>query len=117
MKEILTELNKSGGVRGSLISTADGIVVACELEMGLREEMLAAVSSSLTTLTRKVFNHLELGDFQRVVLGFSRGRIIVVQAGRTCLIVVTRREANLGLVLIDIEGAVLKIRKQEQFEG
>ncbi|MHC5078874.1 MAG: roadblock/LC7 domain-containing protein, partial [Planctomycetota bacterium] len=47
MLEILRRLNTGVGVRGSMIVTSEGIVVAADLGGELEEERVAAMASSV----------------------------------------------------------------------
>ena len=54
MREILSGLNEVVGVRGSMIVTHDGMVVAAELSGALEQDMLAAIA---TTVIRQTIKH------------------------------------------------------------
>jgi len=46
MKEVLINLNKEVGVKGSMIVTRDGVVVASEILPPLNGDMVAAIASN-----------------------------------------------------------------------
>jgi predicted regulator of Ras-like GTPase activity (Roadblock/LC7/MglB family) len=57
MKDILEKLNKSVGVKGSMIVTSDGITVASVLGKDMDENLVAAMASNTIHNAKKALKN------------------------------------------------------------
>ena len=82
MKNILEELNQEVGIKGSMVITPDGIMVAAALGPELQEELVAAIVSSLLVAVRKASSGLEAeGGLKSCLLHASKGKIMFYDMG------------------------------------
>lgn len=116
MREILKALNRSVGINGSMIVTTDGVVVASDLGGHLHEERVAAVASLLIRSLRRSLEQANIGPLHRCVLTASQGKLVLVEAGSTFLIVATDAAIRLDVTLLDIEAAARRIAAHAQLQ-
>jgi predicted regulator of Ras-like GTPase activity (Roadblock/LC7/MglB family) len=109
MKEILRELNSVAGIKGSMIVTRDGMVIASDLRGGLMEETIAAVSSRLLMAAEAHAEKMGLKDFTRLALEGTHGKIVVVRAGNASLVVIADMRMDPDASLIEIMSAARRI--------
>lgn len=114
MKELLHELNRHSGVRGSAVVTKDGMIVAAALPKDASEEVVSALVSFLLSTTNQSLHEAGMPNFENLVLTATHGRILLLGAGEVYLVVVTDQFANLDLVMVDAHataGRILKASK------
>jgi len=109
MRTVLSKLNKTAGVRGSLIVNKDGIVVASDLSVDIDETGVGAVSSSILASLEAAVKRINLGKLQRYVITGSENRIAIVDAGPALLLIVLQKDVNLGMVNAEIKDAVASV--------
>jgi len=111
MQRILAELNQVAGVKGSMVVTKDGVVVAESLGPDLQKEVVAAVSSHMIQVSERGLEDLGRGMFEQLALTSAHGRMVFVNLDVGYLVVITKMEMKLGQVLIEVESAARKIRQ------
>ncbi len=112
MRKILKELNDVVGVKGSLVVTKDGMVIASHLSRQLQEELVAAMAANVIRRTRRSLERHGLRHFARFTLVASHGKMVFTDTGPAFLVVVMDRNVELGPVDIEIESAGMRIRNQ-----
>ncbi|MHC5035968.1 MAG: roadblock/LC7 domain-containing protein [Planctomycetota bacterium] len=112
MLEILRRLNTGVGVRGSMIVTSEGIVVAADLGGELEEERVAAMASSVIQETQRCMNKVNLETFTEFILTSVHGKMVFHDIGIAFLVVLTDKGINLDHTLIEIRGAAFKIKSR-----
>ncbi len=110
MDEILETLNRAVGVKGSLIVLKDGVVVKSRLGDGLDTEEVAALATAVIRATEKSLRRVGPEEFSRLILTATHGKMILVDVDPTYLVVVTRRDINLDLTLLEVEHAAYKVK-------
>ncbi len=114
MKDILRQLNQEVGVKGSVVVTQDGMVVASVLGVGLHEDAVAAIASQTILNIRSAIAQVGAMAFQRMVLVSTYGKMIFVDAGIAYLVVVCDKKINLDLTVVAVMGAAYRIRNLGQ---
>ncbi len=109
MLEILSKLNRTQGVRGSMIVNRDGIVVASDFATEIDEKGVGAVTSSILTALEAALKRINLGKFTRFIIGGSENKIAVVDTGQAILLVLLQRDVNMGLVNFEIKEAAAAV--------
>lgn len=112
MRSILKRLNDVVGVKGSLVVTRDGIVIASHLSRSLQEDMVAAMAATVIQSTRRNLEKHGMRHFARITLVASHGKMVFADAGPAFLVVVMDRNVELGPVGIEVESAAMRIRNQ-----
>ena len=112
MRSTLKRLSEIAGVKGSMVVTRDGIVVAAELGRTLSEDLVAAMASNVIQQTRRGLERTGMRHFARFTLVASHGKMVFTDTGPAFLVVVMDRNVELGPVGIEIESAAMRIRNQ-----
>ena len=110
MKEVLLDLNKEVGVKGSLILTRDGVIVASEIVPPLNGDQVAALVSNSIQRINSSLRHLGAQSFSRYLFNSTYGKMIFIQTGDAYLVVVLDKHINVDLTMIAVSSAARKIR-------
>ena len=110
MDRILSNLNQVAGVKGSMVVTKEGVVVAESLGADLDKVGFAAVSSHMIQVAERGLETLGRADFKQLTLTSAHGRMVFMNLDVGYLVVITKMEMKLGQVLIEVESASRKIR-------
>ena len=109
-KQILDELRSaSTDILGTVLSSLDGLVMAHNLSTNDPNEAnkLAAMSSALLGISRKVASTLNSGQLEEIsVKGSDKSILIFDVAGQSSLLLVIKKEAALGFVLLEARDKV-----------
>jgi uncharacterized protein len=114
LKTILGKLNKTNGIRGSMIVNRDGIVVASDFSVDLQEASVGAVASSILSALEGALKRIEMGKFSRFVITGSENKVAMVDAGQAILLVLLNREVNMGLVNVEIKDAAAAVKEKSK---
>ena len=110
MKEILDQLNRDTGFRGSMIMLPDGIMVSAALGAGLEEDRLAAmVSAALTSARRGLAGAGLTGGLRTCVLRGTEGRLLFLDMGKAFLVVVAAADQEVDPQAAAIQSAIQRI--------
>ena len=117
MKDILAKLNKTSGVMGSMIVNRDGIVVASDFSVEIQEKSVGAVSSSILAALEGALKRIDMGKFSRFLITGSEGKVAMVNAGNTILLVLLNTEVNMGMVNVDIKDAAATVTERAKMSA
>jgi len=112
MYKILGELNKTSGVRGSMVVGSDGIIIAADLDSRLEDETVGALAASIVSNISKALERLKQQNADRIMIESEEGKIFLNDAGVGILAVITEPEVNVGMVRLEIKNAVAMINSQ-----
>lgn len=110
MRAILSQLNKTNGVRGCMVVNRDGIVVASDFSIEIDESGVGAVTSSILSALEGALKRIQMGRFSRFIISGSESKVAVVDAGQAILLVMLQQDVNMGLVNVDIKEAANAVR-------
>lgn len=110
---VLTELAnlraRLAELSGSVLATADGMVVAHDAH-GIEPDSLAALAAAHLALARRFANAVNHGELRESVVECAGGYITSYAAGANALLtVVTTRQANLAMVHLEARRSVQRI--------
>ncbi len=111
MREAVRELKERVGVRGALVMSSDGMVVAADLCDGLAPDSVAALASAAAGQARRAARDLGLGRTRRIIFTASFGRLVFVPVDELMLVIVTEPSLDLELTLLEIAGPARRIRE------
>ena len=117
MQSILEELNKNPGVKGSMVVTGDGLMIAQDLGPTLDEQTVSAHYTNIIISTKRMFQELEWNKFNRLVLTATYGRMVFNDLGDFFLVVVTDMNIDVDQSLLEIQSAAKKLEKKSQMSG
>jgi predicted regulator of Ras-like GTPase activity (Roadblock/LC7/MglB family) len=108
MQEQLTNLLRhfqvtAPGIVGSALITMDGFSVASELPETVEEDRVAAMAAAIMALGEETTGEFEYGDLERVFIEGKKGCMIIINTGNEVILsTVTRKDAKLGFVLLQM---------------
>jgi predicted regulator of Ras-like GTPase activity (Roadblock/LC7/MglB family) len=112
LEKILKEINNIGGVETSAIASRDGLLICSTIEKKQHVETFVAMSATMMGAAETAMMELGKGIPERIIVESRTGRIIGTGAGpKALLLVMTKPDANLGLVLIEMTKASEQIKE------
>lgn len=106
----LQQLKKIGGIDASAVVTRDGLLVASDISSGVDAETFAAMSASMVGAAETAMSEVKSGHPDRVIVESDTAKLISLGAGtRALLVVLTKHDASLGLVLLRMGETARKI--------
>jgi uncharacterized protein len=97
------------GLSGSVLATADGMVLAHDAH-GIEPDRLAALAAAHLALARRFAHAVDHGDLRESVVECDRGYITSYAAGPDALLtVVTSGDANLAMVHFEARRCVRRL--------
>lgn len=115
IKPILENLNKNSGIRGSIIMTKDGIIITSDFEKDYNEDLFAAISSSISLTLNSSLKEADT-TFSRYVITTDNGKLLLLDIGKTILIILTENDINLAQLNLAIFQAAAMIKKSGRIE-
>jgi hypothetical protein len=112
MYNVLSELNRTSGVKGSMLVGNDGIIIAADLDARLEDETVGAMAASIMSNVGRALERLKQQNPDRVTIEADAGKIFLSDAGVGILAVVTEPSVNVGLVRLEIKNAISQIKGQ-----
>jgi len=110
MYQVLSELNKTTGITGSMVVGNDGIVIAADLAAGFEGDAIGALAASITSNIQKSLDRLDTSPLAQVTIEAEDAKLFFTQAGLGLLVVTTEKDVNIGLVRLEIKNAINKIK-------
>jgi len=104
LTELMEEICRLPHVVAVVIARRDGVVIASNLTGRANPNAVAAMAASIVGTSEMVVGELDQGKLVEVVVESVRGQLLGIGANEEAILVlVTKREANLGLVLLNID--------------
>ena len=110
MHEVLSELNKTTGITGSMVVGNDGIVIAADLQENLEDDTIGALAASITSNIHKSLQRLQTSPLKQVTIEADDAKLFFTDAGLGILVVTTEKEVNIGLIRLEIKNAISKLK-------
>ncbi len=108
--EVLRELKTVGGIESSAVVTRDGLLVASDTSADVDSETFAAMSASMAGAAETAMVEVKGGAAARVIVESEKSKLIALGAGsKVLLVVLTKRDVPLGLILLKLNEAARKI--------
>jgi predicted regulator of Ras-like GTPase activity (Roadblock/LC7/MglB family) len=115
VKAILTELNETISARGSIVVAPDGMVIASALREGVDLDRLSAMGAAILTGIGRSLRDANLAAMSHVEIAAEQGKVILVEAGPTYLLVLLGARLEIGPGSIEIRSAAQRIAKAAEF--
>jgi uncharacterized protein len=97
----------SGDVEAAAIVSVDGLSMASILPGGIEEDRVSAMSAAMLSLGERIASELSRGDLLQVNVRGDNGYVILTAVGEEAVLtVIARKNAKLGLILLDVTRAV-----------
>jgi hypothetical protein len=106
--ERLRELQASSGdVEAAAIVSVDGLSMASMLPADIEEDRVSAMSAAMLSLGERIASELNRGELDQVNVKGDNGYVILTSVGEEAVLtVLARKDAKLGLILLDVTRAV-----------
>lgn len=104
------DLNKEIGVKGSMVLTRDGVVVASEIMPPLNGDQVAAIASSTIQRVNVSLRDIGARDFSRFLFNSTYGKMIFMETGDAYLVVVLDKHINIDFTMLSVASAARKIK-------
>ncbi len=107
LNESLTNLKAtSADIEACAVVTEDGLIIASALPQGMDEDHVAAISSVMISMGVRICTELNKNELEQLFVKGKDGYIIMSHAGpHAVLVALTRKEAKLGLIFLDMSRA------------
>lgn len=108
MVDRLRDLQASSqDVEGSAIVSVDGLSIASALHQYIEEDRVSAMSAAMLSLGERIASELGRGVLEQVYIKGENGYVLLMAVGEEAVLtVMARKEAKLGLILLDMKRAV-----------
>lgn len=110
MYDVLSELNKTTGITGSMMVGHDGIVIAADLDESFESDTIGALAASITANIQKSLERLKTTPLKQVTIEADEGKLFFTDAGLGILVVTTEKSVNIGLIRLEIKNAVSNLK-------
>ncbi len=112
LEKILNGINNIGGVEASAVASRDGLLICSTIPKKQHAETFVAMSATMIGAAETATTELGMGIPDRIIVESKTGKIIGTGAGqKALLLVMTRPDAGLGLVLIEMTKAAEQIKQ------
>src|SRR3972149_6137696 len=109
--KVLENINHIGGVEESAIASRDGLLIYSTIRKKQHAETFVAMSATMVGAAETATIELGKGIPDRIIVESKHGRILGTGAGsKALLLVMTKPDAGLGLVLIEMAKASEQIK-------
>ncbi len=110
---ILSALNDSSAdIEASAVLSTDGLILDSLLPAGMDQDRLSAMSAALISLGSRTSEDLGRGSLEQVLIKGKSGYVLITYAGpETVITVLTKPEARLGLIFLDVKRAADGIKQ------
>ncbi len=111
--ERLTDLQAtSPDIEGSAIVSVDGLSIASALRPDIEEDRVSAMSAAMLSLGERIATELGRGKLDQVYIKGNNGYVILLAIGEDAVLtIMARKEAKLGLILLDMSRAAADLSK------
>lgn len=75
------------------------------------ERLMGAMASALFSISKRAAEELLKGNFTSLNVEIDTGNIFLIYTGKIVLIVITKKEPNLGLISLELEDAAKKLNE------
>ena len=100
----LERLRMLDGAEGSAVVARNGLLVASNLPNNVDEKRFCAMIATMMGAVETAANTLNRGRLSRITAEMDGAIMIAMGAGdKTLLVSVSRKEANLGMLMIEME--------------
>lgn len=97
----------SPDIEGSAIISVDGLSIASALHQEIEEDRVSAMSAAMLSLGERIATELGRGILEQVYIKGENGYVLLISVGEEAVLtVMARKEAKLGLILLDMKRAV-----------
>lgn len=102
----------SPDVEAAAVVSVDGLTMASALPREVEEDRVSAMSAAMLSLGERIATELGRGNLDQVYIKGENGYVFLMAVGaEAVLTVLARKDARLGLLLLDMRRAVIDLVK------
>ena len=107
IQSVLSDLNGgSADIEASALISTDGLTIGSALSSTMDEARVGAMAAAMLSLGVRTATELARGNLEQVIIKGNNGYVLLIHVGpEAVLSVIVRKEAKLGLVLLDASRA------------
>ena|SRR5690554_1757542 len=111
LKSVLSDLNgATADIEASAVISSDGLTMAAILPQDVDEDRVGAMAAAMLSLGERTARELARGNLEQVIIRGEHGYILMSHAGSDAVLtVIARKDAKLGLILLDAKRAAKAI--------
>lgn len=100
-------------IEASAVVSVDGLMIASALPQDVEEDRVAAMSAALLSLGERTASELARGNLSEVYVKGESGYIVLMASGENAVLTaLARKDAKLGLVLLDMKRTAEEVAKE-----
>jgi predicted regulator of Ras-like GTPase activity (Roadblock/LC7/MglB family) len=100
LKNVLDELNQTKGVEGAIIVSAVGEVLKHNLKSSGDLALFGPMAQVIDSSSQRLLESAGLGEMEKVLLESKKGKSLFLQLKKVHLIILIKKNANLGMVMM-----------------
>lgn len=108
--EALGQLQRIQGVQGAAVLRRNGDVVQSSFGHGTEGEVTGALAAAVFGLIGQSIEHLDIGGLSNCMFEGNTGAVYMLGTGEHVLLVVTAKQANMGLIRLGLQRAATSLR-------
>ena len=102
----------SPDIEGSAVVSVDGLTIASAHVQNIEEDRVSAMSAAMLSLGERIASELGRGSLDQVYIRGANGYVMLLAVGADAVLtVMARKEAKLGLILLDMRRTVEELAK------
>ena len=110
MYQVLSELNRTPGITGSMVVGNDGIVIAADLDENLEGDTVGALAASITSNIQKSLERMQSSGLSQVTIEAENGKLFFSDTPVGVLVVTAQTDVNIGLIRLEIKNAISQLK-------
>ena len=112
INEIAQSLKKIKGIHGSAIIEKYGEITGFALPGWVDPEGVSAMVALILKASERATKELDQGELLTATLENEKGKLVFTPIGNKVIVIITTKEAQLGLITLKLEAARQKLRSQ-----
>lgn len=116
ISQILQKLNNIDKIKGSMVITMEGMIIASEINSDTDCERLSAFCSSVGLTISNSFNKMKFEPFTRYILNSEDRKLCIVNIGKSYLIVVADIDIDVVMLNVELYQALNLLKKTGRLE-
>ncbi|MHA1728507.1 MAG: roadblock/LC7 domain-containing protein [Promethearchaeota archaeon] len=110
IKETLVSLKNIKGIHGSAIIEKFGDITDMEMPGWVDPEAVSAMVAMILKASERATKELDQGNFVNAIIENEQGRLLFSSMGDKILVVITTKNAKLGVLNLKLQAALEKLK-------
>mgnify|MGYP000020468205 CR=1 FL=1 len=111
LRGILSNLERRTGITATAVVRRDGLLIAHDFTTAEDPRLVAALAASLVGSAERAVSELKKGKISYIATMAEEGLMLTVRSGDVILVALAPKDANLGLILLEVERASKQIEQ------